>query len=132
MNRGAPIVIVDDEDAHRDLIEHLLTVVAPDSSVLSLGVEAADELADRAPFGALVLLDRRLGARDSLEIVRPLRRARADLGVVVMSAFITPEDRVACHAAGATNVFQKPGDLNGWRSVLMSLFDEDWELPRAA
>lgn len=132
MNRGTPIVIVEDDDAHRDLIEQLLALVAPESIVLALGADDADDLANYTPFGALVLLDRRLGARDSLELVRPLRRARADLGVAIMSAFVTPEDRAACLAAGAGTVFQKPGDLNGWRSTLMSLFDDDRGRARAA
>lgn len=132
MNRGAPIVVVDDDDAHRDLVAHLLGAVAPESSVLALGPEDSDALWEIAPFGALVLLDRRLGARDALEVIRPLRRARADVEVVVMSAFVTPEDRVICHAAGAHSTFQKPGDLNGWRSVLMSLFDDEQPALQAA
>lgn len=132
MNRTTPIVILEDDDAHRDLVAHLLGVVAPDASVLALGPEDSDALADVAPFGALLLLDRRLGAHDSLALIRPLRQLRPDLDVVVMSAFVTPEDRVTCHAAGAQSTFQKPGDLNGWRSVLLSLFDDGPGLARAA
>ena len=132
MNRGTPIVILEDDDAHRDLIARLLEQVAPDSPVLLLGPEDADSIADLAPFGALLLLDRRLGAHDSLPLIRPLRAQRPDLAVTVMSAFVTPEDRVTCHAAGAQSTFQKPGDLNGWRSVLMSLFDDGSALARAA
>jgi DNA-binding response OmpR family regulator len=132
VNRGTPIVILEDDDAHRELIARLLEHVAPDSSVLPLGPEHTDSLADLAPFGALLLLDRRLGADDSLSLIRPLRAERPDLAVTVMSAFVTPEDRVMCHAAGARSTFQKPGDLNGWRSVLMSLFDDDGFVARAA
>jgi len=132
MNGRTPIVIVEDDDGHRELIVQLLALVAPESSVLALGAEDRDDLANRAPFGALVLLDRRLGAIDSLDLIRPLRRARADLDVVAMSAFVTPEDRAACLASGASSVFQKPGDLNGWRAILMSLLDDDRGQPRAA
>jgi len=121
MNQGTPVVIVEDDDAHRDLIAHLLAFVAPESRVLLLAAEDRETIADRAPFGALVLLDRRLGAHDSIALVGPLVRHRADLSVAIMSAFVTPEDRLACLAAGAGTVFEKPGDLNGWRSTLLGL-----------
>ena len=132
MNRGAPIVVIDDDDAHRDLIAHLVQATAPESDVLSLEADEVDTLVERAPFGALILLDRRLGTRDALEIIGPLREIRPDVAVVVMSAFVTSEDRVLCHAAGAASSFQKPGDLNGWRSVLLSLFDDGADIARAA
>ena len=101
MNAGRPVAIVEDDAAHRDLMTHLLSVVAPGTRVSAFDPERGDELADELPFGALVLLDRRLGARDSLDLVPALLEARADLRIVLMSAFVTPEDRVACLGAGA-------------------------------
>lgn len=132
MKRSAPIVIVDDDAAHRELIAHLVGIVSPQSPVTPLGPDDADELADLAPFGALILLDRRLAARDSLALVAPLRQARPDLRVALMSAFVTAEDRATCLEGGATTVFQKPGDVNGWRSTLMSLLGSDRGTARAA
>ena len=136
MRAGAPIAIVDDDDAHRDLMAHLLSVIAPGSSVTAFspedGAELTDELTERLPFGALVLLDRRLGPRDSLQLVPSLLGARPDVRVVVMSAFVTPEDRVDCLGSGASDVFEKPADLNGWRSILLSLSGSDQDEAKAA
>jgi hypothetical protein len=38
-----------------------------------------------------------------------------------MSSFVTLEDRDEALHAGARSVFEKPGDLNGWRSILLGL-----------
>lgn len=132
MKHAAPIVIVDDDESHRDLIAHLVGMVSPQSPVTPIGPEDVGELEDVAPFGALILLDRRLGATDSLALIAPLRRVRPDLRVALMSAFVTAEDRAACLEGGATTVFQKPGDVNGWRSILMSLLGSDRGTARAA
>jgi two-component system, OmpR family, response regulator len=132
VKRSAPIVIVDDDEAHRELIAHLVGMVSPQSPVTPLGPERVAELADVAPFGALILLDRRLGTQDSLPLIAPLRRARPDLRVALMSAFVTAEDRATCLEGGAPTVFQKPGDVNGWRSILMSLLGSDRGAARAA
>lgn len=132
MNGGQPVVIIEDDAAHRDLVTHLLSLVAPTARVSAFDPDRSDDLADELPFGALVLLDRQLGARDSLDLVPPLLHERADLRIVLMSAFVTPEDRVACLGSGASRVFEKPGDLNGWRSTLASLLEDGWDDARAA
>ena len=105
MNDGRSVMVVEDDPAHRDLITHLLALVAPSTRVSPMAADEADDLAEYAPFGSLVLLDRRLGSRDSLELVAPLLRARPDLEIAMMSAFVTAEDRSACLHAGASSVF---------------------------
>lgn len=136
MSEDTPVVIVEDDPAHRDLIAHLLHSVAPRVRVQIFAVEEADdlqaELAEAAPQGALVLLDRRLGAQDSLKLLAPLRDTRQDLSFVLMSAFLTPEDRADCLSAGACSVFEKPADLNSWRSILIDLLGIDQPQTRAA
>jgi CheY-like chemotaxis protein len=112
---GRPLVLVDDDPAHRDLIASLVGIAAPS-----------------APTNALVLLDRRLGPRDALALLPALHALRPDLEIAVMSAFVTPEDRALLLAAGATSVFEKPGDLNGWRATLLSLLNAPDTTLRAA
>ena len=79
------------------------------------------QLADTIPFGAQLLIDRRLGDRDALEIVQQLSTNRPDVRVTVMSAFVDESDRIAAREAGASTVFEKPMDLDGWRRQLLAV-----------
>jgi DNA-binding response OmpR family regulator len=121
MTSFAHILIVDDEPAHAGLIEILLDDVAPTSNSTIIDPSEVDQLADRAPFGAQLLIDRRLGARDALDLVRQLAQDRPDIRITLMSAFITETDRIEARAAGASAIFEKPMDLDGWRNQLLAL-----------
>jgi len=121
MSNFAKIIIVDDEPAHAGLIEILLDDIAPGSDIASVDPSAVDTLAELAPFGAQLLIDRRLGNRDALEIVQQLASDRPDIRITLMSAFITEADRTAARQAGASAVFEKPMDLDSWRNQLLAL-----------
>lgn len=121
MNAGPTVVIVEDDPTHATLIAQILATVAPNARVEMPPPEAAPAFVAEAPFGALVLVDRRLEGGDSLALLRAVAVARPDLRLVLMSSFVTLEDRDEALHAGARSVFEKPGDLNGWRSMLLGL-----------
>lgn len=121
MTDFASIIIVDDEPAHAGLIEILLDDVAPGSDIAIVAPSDVDSLANRAAFGSQLLIDRRLGSRDALEVVQQLHQDRPDIRVTLMSAFITETDRTEARQAGASAVFEKPMDLDGWRNQLLAL-----------
>ncbi|MBT5774293.1 MAG: response regulator [Dehalococcoidia bacterium] len=121
MTDFANIIIVDDEPAHAGLIEILLDDVAPGSNIAIVDPSDIDSLATRAAFGSQLLIDRRLGSRDALDVVQRLSQDRPDIRVTLMSAFITETDRTEARHAGASAVFEKPMDLDGWRNQLLAL-----------
>ena len=121
MTNFANIIIVDDEPAHAGLIEILLDDIAPGSDIAVLAPSEIDALSESAPFGAQLLIDRRLGSRDALDLVQQLATDRPDMRITVMSAFITEADRIQARQAGASAVFEKPMDLDGWRNQLLAL-----------
>ena len=121
MTNFANIIIVDDEPAHAGLIEILLDDIAPGSDIAIVDPSEIDALAERASFGAQLLIDRRLGSRDALDLVQQLATDRPDMRITVMSAFITEADRIQARQAGASAVFEKPMDLDGWRNQLLAL-----------
>ena len=121
MSNFAKVLIVDDEPAHAGIIEILLDDIAPGTDIAVVEPSKLDQLADTIPFGAQLLIDRRLGDRDALEVVQQLSTDRPDIRVTVMSAFVDESDRIAAREAGASVVFEKPMDLDGWRRQLLAL-----------
>lgn len=121
MTNFSHVLIVDDEPAHAGLIEILLDDIAPGSVSTIIDPSEVDDIAQHAPFGAQLLIDRRLGDRDALDVVQLLSSDRPDLRITLMSAFITEADRVDARQAGASAVFEKPMDLDGWRNQLLTL-----------
>ena len=121
MSNFPHVLIVDDEPAHAGIIEILIDDIARGTDVTVVDLAELGSLASRAPFGAQLLIDRHLGDRDALEIVRQLAEDRPDIRVTVMSAFIDEIDRIEARQAGASAVFEKPMDLDGWRNELLAL-----------
>ena len=116
------VLILDDEPDHATIVQWLIAEVAPDIPVETM--TQADALARRlaaAPDGALLLIDRMLNGRESLELLPELRAARPDLTVVLISAALSETDRARALAAGADRALEKPGQLGGWRALLGQL-----------
>ena len=132
MSNFSPVFIVDDEPAHAGLIEILIDDIAAGTPTTIVDPTDVDSIAGSAPFGSQLLLDRRLGTRDSLDVVQHLSEDRPDIRVTLMSAFITESDRIEARAAGASAVFEKPMDLDGWRNQLLAVVIAGTSSRRAA
>jgi DNA-binding response OmpR family regulator len=112
-------LIVDDEPDHAMIIERVFATLAPE---LDVQIVPAGEVERRlcldAPVGALVLLDRLLGGRESYAALRAVRARRSDLTIGVLSASLSDVDRERALQAGADEAAEKPGSLDGWRALL--------------
>jgi DNA-binding NtrC family response regulator len=116
------VLIVDDEVDHAFIVRRMLADVAPDLpvEVITHPSGIASRLLE-APEGALVLMDRRLGPTESLDLLPGLREARPDLAVAILSAALVDEDRERALRLGALDAAEKPGTLDGWRTLLTGL-----------
>jgi two-component system nitrogen regulation response regulator GlnG len=105
---GGCILVVDDEEGVRWALTKALerggyrVDLAVDGPT---GLEAA-----AAPGVDLVLLDVRLPGRDGLEVLREIRRQRADLPVIMMTAHGTLQVAVEAMKLGAYDYIGKPFD----------------------
>ncbi|MEX2229861.1 MAG: response regulator [Dehalococcoidia bacterium] len=123
MNQGAvPVVIVDDEVDHAIIIRRVLAAIAPYAAVdVMTDPHAVEDRLIQAPPRALLLMDRMLAGRQSIDLIPGLLRARPDLSIALLSAALSDEDRKRALAAGAVAAAEKPGTLDGWRMLLREL-----------
>jgi CheY-like chemotaxis protein len=118
------VVIVDDEVDHAIIIRRVLAGIAPDVAVSAMtDTRAIAERVRGAPDHALLLVDRMLDGRESFDLVSGLLRDRPDLSVALLSAALVDTDRDRALRAGAIAAAEKPGSLDGWRTLLRHLID---------
>ena len=118
--RGADVLVVDDEEDIRELLE--MTLVR-----MGLGADSAGTVAEaRALLDAneyrLCLTDMRLPDGDGLELVRHISEHCVDLPVAVITAYGSMENAVGALKAGAFDYLAKPVSLEQLRALVKSVF----------
>ncbi|WBS02237.1 sigma-54 dependent transcriptional regulator [Pseudoduganella sp. SL102] len=118
MSTSPRVLVVDDEDDLRDLLEITL---------LKMGLDvdgAADLRSARAQLGAheydLVLTDMRLPDGLGLDLVREIAASGRNLPVAVVTAFGSAENAVVALKAGAFDYVTKPLQLDQLRMMVQS------------
>ncbi len=124
--RGAQVLVVDDEPDIRELLE--LTLLKMGLGVKSAGslAEAKERLKDERYD--LCLTDMRLPDGEGLELVRHIAALGTDLPVAVITAHGSAENAVAALKAGAFDYVSKPVGLDQLRALVRSALS----LPAAA
>ena len=117
---GPDVLIVDDEDDIRELLE--LTMLR-----LGLASDGAASLAEaRRLLGEkryrLCLTDMRLPDGDGLELVRYISENLRDLPVAVITAFGSMDNAVTALKAGAFDYLSKPVSIEQLRALVKSVF----------
>ncbi len=104
---GGRILVVDDKDTMRSLLQRIL---GADHQV-TLARDGAEALAwiGRAPFD-VVLTDIKMPGADGFQVLAAVRREAPDTEVVMMTAYGTVEKAVEAIKGGAYDYLQKPFD----------------------
>ena len=110
MRRNASILVVDDEEIMREILE---TLLVREGYAVRLAADGAEglELAKSLPFDA-VILDVMMPRMDGLEVARALQGdpATAPIPVLLLSAKAQEADLRAGEASGADAYVTKPFD----------------------
>ncbi len=113
------ILIVDDDQGQRSLLNAFLTGIGFSVTQASSGKEALAIL--RGGTFTMVISDVRMPGLSGLEMLKQLRTDHADLPVLLVTAHANIRDAVDAMRDGALNYLSKPIDLDELRAVVTSV-----------
>ncbi len=105
----ARLLVVDDEPSLQDIVATSMRFLGYEVAVAASGREAVRAATEEPPD--LIILDVMLPDFDGLEVMRRVRAAGVDAGVVFLSARDTPADKIAGLTAGGDDYVTKPFGL---------------------
>src|SRR5262245_1900064 len=106
MNRNGTILVIDDEEIMREILEALLT---REGHTVRLAVDAAEglELARTLSFDA-VIADIMMPGMDGMTALDELKKIDEDLPVIMITAFASVESAITAMKRGAFHYITKP------------------------
>src|SRR5437867_2325131 len=105
-SRNGTILVVDDEEIMREILETLLTREGYDVRVASSGAEGL-EMARALPFDAAIV-DIMMPGLDGIATLDELRRIDEDLAVIIITAYASVESAIQAMKTGAFDYITKP------------------------
>src|SRR5207247_5733496 len=106
MNRNGTVLVVDDEEIRREILEALLTREDYDVRLATTAQEGLD-LARSMPFDAAIV-DVMLPGMDGISALDELKKIDDDLPVLMITAFASVENAIAAMKRGAFDYITKP------------------------
>ena len=106
MPRAGAILVVDDEEIMREILEALLTREGYSVRLASSGAEGL-ELARSLPFDAAIL-DVMMPGMGGMAVLDELKKIDDDLPVLMITAFASVENAIAAMKRGASDYITKP------------------------
>lgn len=104
------VLVVDDEETLRELYREVLADAGYSVATAASGA-AALELVTVQPFD-LVVTDYRMEGMDGIELVRRLKRVRAQLPVILLTSHLAPATALEALQAGAFWYLTKPVEVD--------------------
>ena len=106
MRRTGSILVIDDEEIMREILETLLSREGYSVRLASNGTEGLD-LARSLPFDA-VIVDMMMPGIDGLQVLEELHKQDEELPVVMITAFASMENAISAMKKGAFDYITKP------------------------
>ena len=109
MGKRKHILVVDDEEHNRDLLDAVLTTFGYDCAFAKNGYQALETL---EPGIDLVLLDVMMPGIDGFEVARRIRNRKdcSDIPIIMVTALASKQDRLSAVEVGANDFITKPID----------------------
>lgn len=129
------ILIVDDEQSYRQILTHVFAGEGHTVRTAANGSEAVEML--KAEPADLIVSDIRMPDMDGIEMLRAVRGAMPDMGVVFMTAHASVETAREAFKLGADDFVEKPFDVEELKLIVkktlekQALIDENRAFKRA-
>jgi len=105
-SRNGTILVIDDEEIMREILETLLTREGYEVRLASSGAEGLD-IARALPIDA-ALVDIMMPGLDGIAALEELKRIDEDLAVIMITAYASIESAISAMKAGAFDYISKP------------------------
>jgi DNA-binding NtrC family response regulator len=105
-SRQGTILVIDDEEIMREILDTLLSREGYDVRVASSGAEGLD-LARATPFDAAIV-DIMMPGLDGIATLDELKRVDEDLAVIIITAYASVESAISAMKNGAFDYITKP------------------------
>jgi DNA-binding NtrC family response regulator len=105
-DESGPVLVVDDDEAMRDMVCDVLKDRGHDCTPVASGQEALQQLADKDY--AVVLTDLRMKGMVGTELLTEIKRRFPETSVILMTGFGSVETAVDAMKRGATDYLTKP------------------------
>ena len=105
-SRNGTILVIDDEEIMRDILETLLTREGYDVRLAASGAEGI-EIARALPID-VALVDIMMPGLDGIATLDELKRVDEDLAVIMITAYASIESAISAMKAGAFDYISKP------------------------
>jgi two-component system response regulator PilR (NtrC family) len=115
----ASILVVDDELSMREFLKILLEKEGYQVATAAEGKTALD-LAEKNGFD-LVISDIRMPGMSGLDLLTQLKLLQADIGVIMITAFASPDDAVSAMKNGAFDYITKPFNVDEIKTVVRAV-----------
>lgn len=121
------LLLVDDEEAIRDLGKRLLSWAGYTVLTASNGKEALEVFRDKQSEISLVVLDVVMPKMDGKECLKELLELKPDLKIILASGYAPETNRADNWQAPARAFVSKPFDSNGFLKIVREILDEQAE-----
>jgi two-component system response regulator PilR (NtrC family) len=115
----ASILVVDDELSMREFLKILLEKEGYRVTTAAEG-KTALALAEQQHFD-LMISDIRMPGMSGLELLAQLKQLQADIGVIMITAFASPDDAVSAMKHGAFDYITKPFNVDEIKNVVRAV-----------
>lgn len=115
------ILIVDDESAHRMMLEAVLSDEGYTIDQADDGRTAIDAV--KKSFYDLVLMDIRMHEVDGIEALQTIKRVSPGIAVIMMTAFASVKTAIDTLKAGAYDYLTKPIDIDELKILIQKALD---------
>jgi|SRR5271157_249635 len=121
MDRGAQILVVEDEERVRDALNGLLQAWGYNVEVAADGSQGWEKIVSWRPV--VVISDLRMPGLSGLELLKRAREFNPNIYFIMLTGFGTIQDAVEATKLGAFNFLQKPVDPERLRIELRNCLD---------
>lgn len=128
-DKGRRVLLVEDSDVNRMVIQRYLRKVALNNDCAKNGQECVDMVTEKEHgYYSLIICDIQMPIKNGYEACREIREwetshGYSSLPIMALTANAMPEERAAAANAGFTDYLTKPVDFNVLGTMMMTLLD---------